>query len=86
MARKTKDKQIETDKALEQPEGENTFFLEEIITYEQWDDIVLRKAEVISILLHKNEIIISVNGNGERIQYNPEIHSHLTPGDILNVP
>jgi hypothetical protein len=82
------------------PEEEKpSFELEEEIIYEKLDEqegkteskkesnSTLRKAKVVLILKHKNEIIIELpDHTGERIQYNPEIHSQLREGDLIDVP
>jgi hypothetical protein len=49
---------------------------------------ILRQAKVVLILKHKNEIIIELlsDNTGERIQYNPDIHSQLKEGDLIDVP
>jgi hypothetical protein len=48
---------------------------------------ILRQAKVVLILKHKNEIIIELpDHTGERIQYNPDIHSQLKEGDLIDVP
>jgi hypothetical protein len=100
MARPKKTQiELEPEIKTDLPEEEN--LLEEI-TYEQFDDKPFepelnkqekpstRLARVVLILRHKEpkEIIIEIlsNKTGERIQYNPELHSSLKPGDILNVP
>jgi hypothetical protein len=87
-------------KSKPEEEKEPSFELEEEIVYEKLDEqegkteskkeskSPLRKAKVVLILSHKNEIIIEIlsNHTGERIQYNPELHSQLKEGDLINVP
>jgi hypothetical protein len=82
-----------------EPQEEN-FFLTEDEFESQWGNQsqkesnqtlptpIFRQAKVALILKHKNEIVLEIlsNHTGERIQYNPEIHSQLREGDLIDVP
>jgi hypothetical protein len=97
MARPKKQKESQSELPKEESEsssfGQKEEQIEEVITYELVDrdeseGISLREAKVILILNHKNpkEIIIEVNGNGERILFDPSIHSNLKENDTIFVP